>query len=299
MRGTVICLDISESMGYGELIKLDQAIKTILKIVEGARSRPLALITFDTRSEVLQNFQTSNQDQVEAELSNLTVRGVSCIADGLNRAINLIDESGFESDIILLTDGRANLSLNQMGGFEGSLSLEEELLNITKEANKRGISIHTVAVGEDAFTHTLSTMSKNTDGFHWLAEDFRRIDTKPPTLKIRVEKGKLKVHGAPAELPSAQPTWTKESQFLHVSVVSQNLYKTYRNSRRAFLVNPNNHRMARTALISIESEDLIKYRERRIRIADEVRSENGILLDRSYRDFLALNRDDTVKLIIY
>ena len=109
----------------------------------------------------------------------------------------------------------------------------------------------------------------------------------------------MKVHDAPAELPSARPTWSKESQMMHVAVVSQNLYKSYLNSRRAFVSNLSKAREARTALLPIESDVLGLYRERRAKTSNSVAKEEAILLDRSYRDFLALDENATVRLTIH
>ncbi|MEM2110537.1 MAG: hypothetical protein QXX08_01510 [Candidatus Bathyarchaeia archaeon] len=157
--------------------------------------------------------------------------------------------------------------------------------------------VHTIAVGEDAFTHTLIALSRKTKGRSWLAEDFQDFNAESSSRKP-LNISNLKVHNAPVELPSAKPTWTKESQVMHVAVVSQSLYEIYQFSRKAFLVNHDKNREARTALLSIDSEVLAGYRERRAKIADAVRKKEAILLDRSYRDFLALDENTTVELFI-
>lgn len=85
---------------------------------------------------------------------------------------------------------------------------------------------------------------------------------------------------------------------MHVAVVSQSLYEAYRTHHRAFLVSPRNGREARTALMSIESQVLAGYKERRPRTAESVRAEEGLLLDRSYRGFLALDEEAIVRLTV-
>ena len=157
-----------------------------------------------------------------------------------------------------------------------------------------------MAVGEDAFTHTLSGLSKATNGRLWIAEDFRDLTGEISQQPLSVSNiSDLRVHDAPAELPSARPTWSKESQMMHVAVVSQNLYQNYRNSRRAFVSNLSKNRESRTALFPIESDVLAPYRERRAKTSNAVAKGEAILLDRSYRDFFALNKNSTVRLTIY
>jgi len=287
-------------MAYGEPVKFDLAVNVIQKVIRSLNeSICVGLVTFDVMAEVKLDLQRLNWEMIRNAFEELTTRGVTCIAAGLTEAINMIEKSRLNGEILLLTDGRANLSLNRMSGFEGSLVLEEELLKIAEEASNKHIVIHAVSVGEDAFTQTLSTLSMATKGHYWLAEDFQGLKVKMPHKPLKIEINGLKVHGVPAELPSAQPAWTKESQFLHVSVVSQDLYEEYKISRRAFLINPKNRREARTALISIESECIAAYRARRTKGTDEVRTQKAILIDKSYRDYLSLERNDTVNLIIY
>ena len=300
MQTQVICLDISESIAYGEPSKLSQAITAIEKAVQSLdQTNHVGLVTFDVTAEVLLEPKAIDQAKIRDALDQTIPRGISCIAAGLTEAVNLVKKHEPKGEILLVTDGRANLSLNRMGGFEGSLDLETELLEIAREASQEGVTIHTVAVGEDAFTNTLSAISRNSKGNDWLVEDFRGLDTEPAEAMEVLRKSRLRVHGAPAELPSAQPTWTKESQFVHVAVVSQELYEAYERHHRSFLANPLRSRNARTSLISVESDALDAYRQRRPKTAQAVMNGEAVLLDKSYRDFLALGKSDTVELAIY
>jgi len=299
LRTIVLCLDVSESMGYGEPTKLSLATAAALKATEGLSSDDLVgLVSFDAEAEVVLDLQPANLERVQSEFDQLATRGVSCIAAGLKEAARLLEKNHLNGAILLLTDGRANLSLSHGGGFEGSLDLERELLRISDEAHYKNIVLHAVSVGEDAFTQTLSMMAESTRGFHWIADIFQGLDCPPRELHLKIEAQGLRVHAAPAELPSAQPTWTKESQFLHVSVVSQNLYEEYESNRMAFLTNPQNDRKARTALVSIDDGSLVAYRERRPKTVEEIRK-SAILLDRSYRDYLNLSQDGSVNILIY
>lgn len=287
-------------MGYGEPKKLDQAIAVIKAATQDLNSGiQVGLVTFDVTAEVLLGLQPLGKAKVVHALDRTAPRGVSCIAAGLTASVNMIEESGLKGGVLLLTDGRANLSGDRMGGFEGSLDLENELIEIAREASRKKVVIHTVAVGEDAFTRTLSAVARNSEGNYWIAEDFQSFDTEPVQAVNVLKKTGLRVHGAPAELPSAQPTWTKESQFTHVAVVSQILCEAYEPHHRAFLANPLKGREARTALISVEADTFAAYRQRRPKTARAVKNGEAILLDKSYRNYLDLGKDDLVELAIH
>ncbi|MEM2110536.1 MAG: VWA domain-containing protein [Candidatus Bathyarchaeia archaeon] len=134
MQSLVFCLDISESMGYGDPSKLNQAVNVIQKTIQSLNQETsLGLVTFDTTAEILVEPKTFNHTAIRNSLERIMLRGVTCLASGLSEAINLINESGLLGEVLLLTDGRANLSLNRMSGFEGSIALEEEILKIAND----------------------------------------------------------------------------------------------------------------------------------------------------------------------
>jgi hypothetical protein len=295
----VLCLDTSESMTYGEPWKINQAFTVTEKTMQNLRQdRRVGLVTFDATTEVLLAPQPLKKETIGVVLGKIAPRGVSCIAAGLSIAVNLIEKNGKPGDVLLLTDGRPNLSLNHMGGFEGSIDLEKELLKISREASQKHITVHSVAVGEDAFTETMSEIAEITNGSYHLAEDYVGLGMGKKPSSNALRRCMLNVHSAPVELPSAQPTWTKESEFMHVAVVSRSLHKIYLGHRRAFLINLDKEREARTALISIESDKLAGYRERNPKTAERVKTGKAILLDKSYRDYLNLGKGDSVELSI-
>jgi hypothetical protein len=158
------------------------------------------------------------------------------------------------------------------------------------------VKIHTVAVGEDAFVNTLKALSEESNGSFSLAEAFQGLNVNPRRLHIVIAVESLTVYPAPAELPQAQPTWTRESQLTHVAVVSDMLYRKYRESLIAFLRNPRNGREARVSMLTVEDPILDAYRKRMVKTVQNIREEKAILLDRSYRDFLLLESKETVEL---
>jgi len=285
-------------MGYGKPLKITQALNAAKNAAKKLKKESrIGLVTFDTTAEVLIEPQPLNLKIFEKELEEITLKGVSCIASGFEASIDLaLKSSGDERSILLLTDGRANLSLDHMGGYEGSLELEAELIKIAEDAARENIRVDTVSIGEDAFIGMLEAVALKSGGEHFIVEDYLK-DSKS-SLPV-IEARKLRVHSVPSELPSACPSWTKESQFLHVSVVSHNLFEKYEKNRRSFIINPANKRKARTSLMSIDSEKLEEYTKRRPKTAAAVREERSILLDKSCRDHLELNKKDRAELRIY
>ncbi|HDO41918.1 MAG TPA: VWA domain-containing protein [Candidatus Bathyarchaeota archaeon] len=289
----ILCLDISESMGYGEPVKIEQAKNVVAKILESAPSdSSFTLVTFDSEAEV--RIKEGAMNSLKEELSRIRVRGLSCLSAGLKKALEEADD---HSILAVISDGRANLSLNKMGGFEGSLSLEEELLNIAQKIGYEG-RFYAIAVGEDSFTYTLQRLAEVFRGFFYLAEDFEGLYA-PPTVyqNVRVAKD-LTVYPAPLELPTAQPTWSKESQVLHVTVSSRKLYEEYVKYGRVFLVNPSNGREARTALLPLDTGVLEPYRRRRPKAAGRVELDKAVLMDSSYRSFLDIGRGEKINVRI-
>jgi hypothetical protein len=286
-------------MNYEEPTKLIQGINVIGKTIKNLiHDSIIGLLTFDVREEVLLDLKPLNSEVLRNNLNKIIPRGVSCISAGLTEAINLIVKSGGNGDVLLISDGRANLSNKQMGGYEGSIELENELIKIIKSYQNK-IRVHSVAIGEDAFTGTLAHISRISKGYYWLKENYNGLFSAPENNLKVLKKCILKVYGAPIELPSAEPSWTKESQFTHVTVVSHNFYQNYLENHKAFLKNPINNRKARTALIDIESDILDKYRERRPKLTKKVRFEEAILLDKSYRSYLNCKKREKVELLIY
>lgn len=289
----ILCLDISESMGYSEPAKIDQARNAIHRLIESIDDHHnFILVTFD--SEAYVKLIGSDKDLLMRELDQLKVRGISCLSAGLKASLDIANSN---STILMISDGRANLSIDRMGGFEGSIWLEDELISIALKSMYKG-RFYSIAVGEDSFTHSLKRLSDILNGWFYLVEDFYGLST--PSIRYRdidvVED--LIVYPAPLELPAAQPSWSKESQYIHVAVVSRDIYTMYTKYRRVFISNPSNGREARIALIPIDIDVLEPYRRRQPRLASNVESGRAILLDSSYRSFLGVGKMDRVTLRI-
>jgi len=294
LRNLVVCLDVSESMGCGTPQKLKLAVDVVVEAIKPLEGvTPVGLITFDSEPEVLLEPKVVKLSEVRELLEKLKPRGVSRLAAGLEKSISLALKGG---EVLVVSDGRANLTLDRSVSFEGKLEIEQELAKIARNAAEQHVKIHSVAVGEDAFVNTLKTLSEESNGLFSLAETFQGLNVNPKRLHTITTVENLTVYPAPAELPQAQPTWTRESQLIHVAVASDTLYEKYRENPIAFLRNPRNGREARVAILTVEDPILNAYRKRMVKIVQSIREEKAILLDRSYRDFLLLESKETVEL---
>jgi hypothetical protein len=281
-------------MGCGTPQKLKLAVDVVVEAIKPLEGvTPVGLIIFDSEPEVLLEPKVVKLSEVRELLEKLKPRGVSRLAAGLEKSISLALKGG---EVLVVSDGRANLTLDRSVSFEGKLEIEQELARIARNAAEQHVKIHSVAVGEDAFVNTLKTLSEESNGLFSLAETFQGLNVNPKRLHTITTVENLTVYPAPAELPQAQPTWTRESQLIHVAVASDTLYEKYRENPIAFLRNPRNGREARVAILTVEDPILNAYRKRMVKIVQSIREEKAILLDRSYRDFLLLESKETVEL---
>jgi len=314
----VLCIDRSGSMGYGEpLTKMEQAKGIAIDFIEGLGERDkLGVVAFDNECLVINSLSTTREEGIVQKVQGLTDRGPTSIAKGLATAHSLFPEESCEDvvrQILLLTDGRANLSLDGAGGVEGSSALEGELMGLCADLWRDKIFVSTVAVGRDAFTNPLRLMSEASGGAFLFSEDiedrrlslYRELRETPGRehpvgigtgYKNRVE---LQVHGIPMELPAGRPTWSKESLSEHVAVVSGQLAQTCTADTKALLRNPKTGKEARVALMSIEDPSLEDYRKRKPQAVKKLRANESILLDGSYRLELNLEVGDTAYLELY
>lgn len=308
----VICIDRSESMGYGrEQSKLAMAKHLTGEIVKSLSADDgVALVTFDNTANIsLPLTSISQLKNFEATLTSISERGNTCLTSGLKTSREAFGSATRTKRAIILSDGRANLSFDGSGGFEGSTSLELELKEDSINLERIGVKAIAVAIGTDAFTMPLKVIADATKGrliLHRL-ENIQelvtaiRSDTISLPLPIKsplLEKNEMEVASFPSELPAGQPTWSLESLYEHVAVVSEEIASTYSTIGEALIYNPSNQRFAKTALMSIENDILKNYRERLPKTTKRVRSGEVILLDKSYRLELELEKDSLIDLKI-
>lgn len=311
----VICIDRSGSMGYGcEGTKLDEAKRLAIELVKSLSPEDrVAAITFDSVANVnLPLTPVREIESFESDLERVAERGNTCLVGGVKASAEAFDFKAVRAKrLLILSDGRANLSFDGSGGFEGSTSLEKELREACAPFKPLGVGVITVALGSDAFIMPLKAiidaargrlvLSDQIDGFQLAA--VLRIDFTSLPVSVKsslLERQGLEVASFPSELPAGQPTWSLESVSEHVAVVSEEIAAAYTasNGGGAFISNPLNQRLAKVALLSVESEVLKGYCERLPKTANKVRSGKTVLLDKSYRLELELDKDGVVDLKI-
>ncbi len=308
----VFCVDRSESMSYGhKQSKLASAKQLISQLVKGlAAEDRIALVTFDNTAEI--SFPLTSISQLknfETILTGISERGNTCLASGLKTSMEAFESTVRNKRAIILSDGRDNLSFDGSGGFEGSISLEIELNECSVDLERLGVKAVAVCIGTDAFPMSLKVIADATGGC-LILNRLRNIEelataihsdtisfpfsAKSPLL----EKSEIEIASFPSELPASQPTWSLESLYEHVAVVSEELASIYYTAGEALICNRSNQRFAKTALMSIENGVLKNYRERLPKTTKRIRSGEVVLLDKSYRLQLDLEKDSEIDLII-
>ena len=307
----VVCIDRSESMGYGRRqSKLGVAKQLSTEVVRSLFPVDrVAVVTFDNVSEVILPLTPISQvETIEATIDKVSERGNTCLVRGIRASRDAFDlRSTRNKNIIVLSDGRTNLSFDGSGGFEGSTSLEKEVKEACIDFQSLGISPIAIAIGTDAFIMPLKVITDTAKG--QLIPNtpvnvqglFEAIRTSTGSLRLPitmpvVEKKGLEVHGIPSELPAGQPTWSLESHAEHVAIVSDGIASSYSTVEGAFVSNPSNQRFAKVALASVEDDTFEAYRKRRAKTTEKVRSGRAILLDKSYRLELELSDEERVDL---
>ena len=306
----VFCVDRSESMSYGrEQSKLEIAKQLVSELVRSLSVEDrVALVTFDNTANISYPLTSMSQlNNFEAILTSISERGNTCLASGLKTSREAFESATRTNRVIILSDGRGNLSFDGSGGFEGSISLELELKECSINLEQIGAKVVAVALGTDAFPMSLKVIADATGGCLILSR-LRKIqelvtairsDTISLPLSIKsplLEKNEIEIASFPSELPASQPTWSLESLYEHFAVVSEEMASTYSTVGEALIYNKSNQRFAKTALMSIENGVLKNYRERLPKTTTRIRSGEVVLLDKSYRLELDLEKDSRIDL---
>ncbi len=308
----VFCVDRSASMSYGrEQSKLAIAKQLVKELVKNLSVEDkVALVTFDSTSNI--SFPLTSISQLknfEAILTAISERGNTCLASGLKTSMEAFESATRTKRAIILSDGRDNLSFDGSGGFEGSISLELELKECGITLDGMGVKAVAVAIGTDAFPMPLKVVADASGGclilrglrdVHELVTALRSdtISLPRPIKSPLLEKSEMEIASFPSELPASQPTWSLESLYEHVAVVSEEMASTCSTVGEALICNRSNQRFAKTALMSIEKGILKNYRERLPKTTKRIRSGEVILLDKSYRLELDLEKESVVDLRI-
>ena len=284
-----LLLDRSASMAYDS--KMTRAKKLALSYFQNlGEDDKTCIVSVDHITEVLLP-PSSKKDapNVGNLIEGIRDRGNTNLALGLKKVSEII--AGEKGRVVLLSDGRANTSLDG-GGTEGDELVENEMLRLAGQLSKMNVSVSTISLGEDAFTTILEELTQATGG-ESLTDVGGRLEK---TFDLRDRD--VTVYPVPEELPSGKPTWTKELNIRHVTVASKELCSEFKEKRLAFLLNPKSNRRARVSLLAIDDAQLAPFRSREPGITKKVSDSSVILVDRTYRRVLGLHKGDDAHLRI-
>jgi len=272
------------SYGYGTT-KLEQCKKVVYRIHE--KLGTFGVLLFDHIVDgVLAMDAHPNVDELKRAIDPIPTRGTTALSAVLQKAVGLLDSGSEPHRILLLSDGRLNISLkgdvNECGP-----NLQAEALDEVRKAAEDGIRIDCVALGEDSFVSLMEQISDMTEGGFYTPE----VSKGKPALTVETA-----VHGVPEELPAGKPTWSKELDSEHLAVASDDTASIYSEKRMAFLINRSSGKKMRVPLISIEHNALKGFRERKSSMAESVRKGDAILVDSSNRRALGLKPGDRILL---
>ncbi|MBR0237166.1 MAG: VWA domain-containing protein [Thermoguttaceae bacterium] len=153
----VLVLDRSESMIEGNAIELSkEAARRALEVLDPTDE--LGILTYEDNYEWnVPLTQVSDKDAITAKIDAIKAQGRTNLYPALNRACQALDESFSDlKHIIVLTDG-----VSQPGDFE----------DLAKQIASKGITMSTVAVGEEADPKILSDLARRCKGSTYICKN--------------------------------------------------------------------------------------------------------------------------------
>lgn len=277
------------SYGFGAT-KLEQC-KDIIHRIHGKLGKFGVLLFDHIVDESLAIDMHPNIDELKKAIDPIPTRGTTALSAILQKAVELLKSWSEPRRILLLSDGRLNISLkgdvNECGP-----NLQAEALDEVRRGAENGIRIECIAIGEDSFISLMKRFSEITGGTFYTPEG-RAFEGKPSLTSEVV------VHGVPEELPAGKPTWAKELDSEHLVVASEEAASTYLKKRTALLFNKASGQNIRVPLVSIERDTLKNFRERKGTIAESVRRDNSILVDSANRRALDIKPGERAFLEIF
>jgi hypothetical protein len=288
---TLLLIDRSISMSYGfGATKLEQCKDIIFKI-QGNLGM-FGILLFDhIVEEFLPIDMHADIGELKRALDPVPPRGTTALSAVLHRAVEILQSRSEARRIILLSDGRPNISL-QGDVNECGPNIQAEALGEVRRGAENGIRMECIALGEDNFIYLMRSFSEITGGTFFTPHG-GAFEGKP-ALAIEAV-----VHRVPEELPAGKPTWAKELDSEHLAVASEEAASAYLRKRTALLLNKASGKNMRIPLISIESEALRNFRERKGSISESVRRGNSILVDSANRRALDLKSGDRAFLKVF
>jgi Ca-activated chloride channel homolog len=161
-----LVLDRSGSMDGEKMANMKEAVGYV---VDHLSDRDLVSITiFDDQVETLVSNQfAQNRDEIKTNVESIIARGGTQISDGLRAGLKEAMK-GYAKErvnrILLLTDGR-------------TWDDEDESLKLADEAEKRGIAITSIGIGDDWNEKLLLQIAERSRGnSHWIQNPISILD---------------------------------------------------------------------------------------------------------------------------
>lgn len=161
-----LVLDRSGSMEGEKIDNLKQAVKAVVDQL--GEDDYLSLLIFDDEVEVILDSQAVlDREAIKRKVDLLIPRGGTQISLGLKQGMEEIKKNYSEqriNRILLLTDGE-------------TWGDEEECLNLAQEAEKMGVSITALGIGEEWNENLLLKIAESSGaGSHWIQEPAEILD---------------------------------------------------------------------------------------------------------------------------
>jgi Ca-activated chloride channel family protein len=161
-----LVLDRSGSMEGEKIDNLKQAVKAVVDQL--GEDDYLSLVIFDDEAEVILGSQAVlDREAIKRQVDLLIPRGGTQISLGLKQGMEEIKKNYSEqriNRILLLTDGE-------------TWGDEEECLNLAQEAEKMGVSITALGIGEEWNENLLLKIAEGSGaGSHWIQEPGEILD---------------------------------------------------------------------------------------------------------------------------
>lgn len=147
----VLAIDTSGSM---PIMETRESARAFIESLNG--SIPVAIVTFNNRVQVVQDY-TTNTDDLLAAINRMTVGGVTALYDGTLTAVDLAADSGANNRVvILLSDGSEFTGLSR--------ATREEAL---AAAYERNVDVYTISLGEEADREFLEGIAASSTGLSY------------------------------------------------------------------------------------------------------------------------------------
>lgn len=161
----MLIIDKSGSMtgGTGGIMKLDVAKEAAARTLDSLRAKDeIGVLTFDdTNYWVVKPKKAEDKEAIREDIGTIRPGGGTSILPALDEGYEALKKSTAKlKHIILLTDGQAEQS-----GYD----------ELVAKIKKDGITVSTVAVGQDADAFLLESIAKGADGRFYQTDDISNI----------------------------------------------------------------------------------------------------------------------------